>query len=120
MAANQPAPDDDYIVMTDVLSKKLLRNRKPRYQFDFQVPLARDEDLSRDWTPRAGDFALFFDGKGVICQQNFDGQRWQIVFSTSLTKVSVEEMVHTGVWELLEYDAELPVWYFRIPGGCAE
>ncbi len=115
MTANKPAPEDDYIVMTDALRNKLLRNRKPGYLFDFQVPLARDERLSKDWTPTTGDFSLRFDGKDVIYQQNFDGRRWQNAVATSLTKEYVQEMVHTGVWGLLEYNAEIPpIWYFRV------
>ncbi len=121
MTANKPAPEDDYIVMTDALRNKLLRSRKPGYLFDFQVPLARDEHLSKDWTPTAGDFSLRFDGKGVIYQQRFDGQRWQNGVATSLAKEYIQEMVHTGMWELLEYNAEVPpMWYFRVLGDRAE
>ena len=118
MSAQQPESQDESTVMTDALAKKLLRNCKPKHLFNFQVPLARDENLSKDWTPAAGDFSLWFNGKGVIYQQDFDGQRWQPGVATSLTKASVEEMVSTGAWELVEYmqSTEMPMWYFRISG----
>jgi hypothetical protein len=110
---NQKEPEEDFIVMTDTLRDQLLQSRKPEHLFDLQVPLARDENLSVDWVPVTGDFSLHFDGKGVIYQISFDGRRWQKATPTSFTKEYVQEMVHTGAWELCEYNAEVWNWYFR-------
>ncbi len=112
--SNQQKLEEDCIVMTDELRDQLLRERRPpAHLFDFQVPVARDENLSRDWTPTIGDFSLRFDGHGVIYQKSFDGQHWLKAISTAYTKEYVQEMVHTGAWDLLRYDAEVVSWYFQ-------
>ena len=111
----QQGPEEDIIVMTDKLREQLLRERKqPAHVFDFQVPVARDENVSRDWTPTSGDFSLRFDGNGAISQKSFHGRHWLNAVSTAYTKEYVGEMVHTGAWELLHYDTEVVSWYFRL------
>ncbi len=114
MRAPQPG-EDDAIVMTDALARRLLRHYKPKHVFDFRVPLVCDECLSKDWTPRAGDFSLHFDREGIIYRADFDGQRWQRAASTLLSKKDIEERVNTGKWELVEYSRsmDMPRWYVR-------